>query len=72
MRCAVSASHRYTLPGKDEARVCLIHATQLQKLADALGLHLQMIPLSMEEMLEDHQCHQNIREDTDGNKIKIS
>ena len=40
------ATLRYTWPGKPESVCCIDHAMQLQAVASAIGLPLQMIPLS--------------------------
>ena len=45
-RCGELAAFRYTWPGKDEAHVCVDHAQQLMGVARAIGLPLQLIPLS--------------------------
>lgn len=44
--CSEPATFRYTWPGKDESCVCVEHATKLKSVADAIGLHLQLIPIS--------------------------
>jgi hypothetical protein len=47
--CQQQAIFRYTWPGRNESFACLEHATQLSRVADAMGLSLQLIPLSGEE-----------------------
>ena len=44
--CSNHAAFRFTWPGKDESFICVDHARQLQGLANEIGLHLQLIPLS--------------------------
>lgn len=44
--CGQHAAFRFTWPGKDEAFTCVDHAMQLAGVANAIGLHLQLIPLS--------------------------
>jgi hypothetical protein len=46
--CVFPATVRYTWPGRDEAFACLPHALQL-----LIGLHLQMIRLTPEEMMTE-------------------
>lgn len=53
-KCGKPSTHRYTWPGEDEAVCCPKHATQLLKTADALGMHLQIIPLSEQDRQYDH------------------
>lgn len=43
--CTTSAMYRYTWPGKDEAFICDQHVAKLRAVADALGMHLQVIEL---------------------------
>lgn len=47
--CEQNGVFRYTWPGRDEAAACLEHARQLEGIALAMGLHMQMILLSVEE-----------------------
>ena len=55
-KCKLPALVRYTWPGKDEALACLIHADQINKVANAIGLHLQMIELSEQDRLACLEC----------------
>lgn len=50
-QCNKQATFRYTWPGRDEGVTCLEHAQQLKGIANAIGLYLQLIPLSGEEQL---------------------
>lgn len=52
--CDKPATHRYTWPGRDEALVCHEHAGGLRLLADTMGLHLQLIPVS------EGECEQKV------------
>jgi hypothetical protein len=49
--CKDPAAFRYTWPGKDESYICAIHAVQLEKVASAIGLHQQFIPLTTGDYL---------------------
>ncbi len=44
--CGELAAFRYTWPGKGEAACCVEHAMQLSRVAGAIGLPLQLIPIS--------------------------
>lgn len=44
--CRSYASHRYTWPGKDEAAICDPCGGKLRGVANAIGLHVQLIPLT--------------------------
>ena len=47
--CDKPAAYRYTWPGKDEKGTCEEHGLQLLALANAIGMHLQLIPLEEEK-----------------------
>ena len=49
--CDSPPMFRFTWPGHDEAGICAIHAVRCKEISAALGMHLQMIPLTPEEML---------------------
>jgi hypothetical protein len=49
---------RYTWPGHDEAFVCVEHAGQLRWVAEALGLHLQLVLLQGEQFENAPPCSQ--------------
>lgn len=57
--CPNFAALRYTWPGRDESWICIQHAPQLAAVANAMMMHLQMIPLSAEEQAA-HRCTQHI------------
>lgn len=44
-KCQNVAAFRYTWPGRDESVICVQHASYLQKVANAIGLHVQLIPI---------------------------
>jgi len=52
--CRNYAAYRYTWPGRDEAALCTEHVNTLRATADAIGLHLQVVPLTDVE-------HNNLR-----------
>jgi len=58
--CQNSAHYRYTWPGKGESFICQIHAMKLIEVAEAIGLPLQLIRLSPEEISKRH-CSQLIK-----------
>lgn len=43
--CENPGAFRFTWPGRDEAHICEEHEPRLRAIANALGLHLQVIPL---------------------------
>ncbi len=56
--CDNQARYRFTWPGKDEAVICEDHVGRLRGLASAIGLHLQVIPLSEEDLKTGLTCNQ--------------
>ena len=56
--CDNPASYRFTWPGKDESLVCEEHVHCLKAVAKAIGLHLQVIPLSEEDLKARLTCDQ--------------
>ena len=56
--CENQADYRFTWPGSDEAFICHEHVDQLREIADAMGLHLQIISLSMSEREPEQICNQ--------------
>ena len=50
--CGEQAAVRYTWPGRDESVCCMDCALTLQNIANAIGLHLQMIPLSNRDVID--------------------
>jgi len=51
-KCTSPALFRYTWPGKDELHSCLEHSIQIQKVAEAMSLHLQMIQVDQRNELD--------------------
>ena len=51
-KCENAALFRYTWPGNDESFICLEHSLWLQKVANAIGLHLQMIQVNQRHELD--------------------
>ena len=47
--CDNIGNYRYTWPGKDEAWVCVFCAQKLTNIAAAIGIHLQLIPLTSDD-----------------------
>ncbi len=48
-RCDGLATHRFTWPGRDEAMICNECAPKLRAVANAIGLTLQLMPLTAED-----------------------
>lgn len=59
--CGEDAALRYTWPGRDEAFICIGCAPRLAAIADAMGLHLQMIPLYSGGDPNRPTCSQHVR-----------
>ena len=59
IKCGAPAMFRYTWPGKDESLACATCALKLRRVAQAIGLHLQIIQLSQEDMTVGLTCLQN-------------
>jgi hypothetical protein len=59
--CKQQAVFRYTWPGKDENFICIEHGLKLQRIAQAMGLYIQLIPLSEDERLKAN-CSQEIKD----------
>lgn len=49
-QCGELAVLRYTWPGKDEAVVCVECAEKLENIANAIGMHLQLIPITSHDV----------------------
>ena len=47
--CDADAFARYTWPGRDESYACALCAMKVAGIAQTIGLHLQMIPLTIED-----------------------
>lgn len=55
--CKNYARHRFTWPGSNESFICEEHVYKLKDVAEAMGLSLQVIPLTS----EDHQSKEGMR-----------
>lgn len=60
MKCEITAVARFTWPGQNESFICAGHAPKLQATAAAMGLPLQILPLTFDEMAEK-VCQQELR-----------
>ena len=47
--CEIEAIVKYTWPGRDQAGSCINHMARIQGVAEAMGLHIQFLPLDKEE-----------------------
>lgn len=56
--CDKPANYRFTWPGKDESFICEDHVEKLKGIAVAIGLHLQIIPLTESELEKGLTCNQ--------------
>ena len=57
-QCTAPANFRYTWPGRDEAFICQAHAEGLKRVANAMGLNLQLIEIEALPPLP--QCEQKV------------
>ncbi len=62
-KCPNQAFYRFTWPGSDESYICTEHVNQLKGVASAMGMYLQIIPLSHDEQAQ-HTCNQEVRANT--------
>lgn len=60
-KCKEPARFRFTWPGRDETLICETHLPKLRAVAQALGLHLQIIPLFGADLC-GLQCSQKTEE----------
>ena len=49
-QCGGLATFTYTWPGRDEAVICVECAEKLTNVANAIGMHLQLIPITGESV----------------------
>ena len=61
-KCNNPPFFRFTWPGKDEDYICAIHALEMERVIKSMGLHVQFIRLSLDEMV-DHTCCQKSQEE---------
>ena len=63
-KCGEMANLRYTWPGKDEAVICIDCAQKLTAVANAIGLHLQLIPITGRDVIDPLDwptCPRNVK-----------
>lgn len=56
-QCKNQATLRFTWPGRDESYICNSCADKADAVAQAMGLHLQFLPVGAEE---SQQCRQQV------------
>ena len=56
--CDNPASYKFIWPGNNESVICKDHVGKLLSVADALGFHLQIIPLTEEDLKVTLTCNQ--------------
>ena len=61
-KCDQFANYRYTWPGNDETVCCFVHHDQVLKISDAIGMHLQLIPLSESDIRLGLKCSSNVED----------
>ena len=59
--CSEPAAYRFTWPGHDESFVCEAHSRQLKGIAEAMGMHLQVVGVPITGTAEDEKCRQKLR-----------
>ena len=57
-RCTELAKYRFTWPGDDESLICDKCVGQLKSVPTAMGSHLQIIPLSENDLQHNLTCLQ--------------
>ena len=57
-KCKNLAMYRFTWPMNDESIICEEHAGHLRSVANAIGIHLEIIPLSKNELKMNLTCKQ--------------
>jgi len=65
-KCSNPALFRYTWPGENERFGCLEHSVQIQNVAKAIGLNLQMIQVDQRNEIDKNnkikECSQFIKD----------
>ena len=56
--CNNPARYKFTWPGEDESLICEEHVGKLKAVANGIGMHLQIIPLSETELEAGLTCKQ--------------
>ena len=60
-QCEFPPIYRYTWPGKDEDFICFQHSTILTQMAQAIGFHIQLIPLNGWQEQAKYKCNQQVK-----------
>jgi len=60
--CPLLPVYRFTWPGQDEAAICGAHVLHIRRIASAMGLHVQTIPLTPEQMFAAERAMEASRE----------
>ena len=60
--CENPGAFCYTWPGQNQAVACAEHDLQLRGVANAIGMHLQMIPIAMGNTALLPMCSQKVSE----------
>jgi len=58
MKCENLATHRFTWPGQDEQTICSEHKSKLEMISHAMGIYIQIIPLTEKEKEALPICNQ--------------
>jgi len=61
-RCGAPALFRYTWPGRDEMFACVEHAGGIRRVAEAMGLHLQLVLLVPQQLDTVPLCSSIVKE----------
>ncbi len=62
--CNNFAAFRFTWPGRDESHICIECAPQLERVCNAMGLYVQLVPLSGCVTGDHPTCKQHISDET--------
>lgn len=57
-KCEKIAAYRYTWPMNEEKYICEDHVLKLHATAKAMGLYLQIIPMTVSEIISGLTCSQ--------------
>lgn len=61
IKCPNNANFRYTWPGKNESYCCRFHSIGIERVANAIGMYLQLIPLSSASKIP---CNSRVTQET--------
>lgn len=53
-KCQNESAFKFTWPGKDEAQICADCMPKLKAVANAIGMYLQIRPLTAEDILKEN------------------